>query len=240
VGELEQIARDLDGMTQGSSVVGRRHGVDVLLSLTTRGDSSNTQPWTEVRADLPAKYPLELHVVHQDQGHERDVRDGMMVDITVGNAAFDAAFVIEAAPTDVVRQLLDTDTQQQLVNLFALGRHCKLETVREGERVLLALHVPEWLDTLALAMPAIELVTGLASRVRDAYTPREDAVRGGPFRAEPDGAAERADAAERTADVAHTLEVRRRRKERDRRFAIAFVVGLLAMITLIAVPLTRC
>jgi hypothetical protein len=209
VTELETIAQRIDGQQLGESVCGMRHGVTVLLSLTTRGSEDDVTKWTLVAADLPAKYPLELHVCEQDPSREREVARGLRVDITVGDPQFDAEYIIEAAPTDVACALLDSETRA-LVRVALVGRGCELATSGTEQRRL-TLSVPGWLLDTERAMAAIELVTRIVSRVRDAFAD-EPAVQAAIYRDQPDGTAERELAEARRAEVIHVRDVRERRR----------------------------
>lgn len=218
--DLEPIAKLIDGQLLGESVCGTHHGVMVLLSLTTRDVDDSASPWTLVTAELPAKYPLELHVSEQTPSRERDVERGLRVDVTVGDPAFDAAYVVEAAPADVVCRLLDPDTRQLVRRVLVGG------DLTTSERRLV-MTVPGWLVDPARAMPAIELVARIASRVREAFA--DETVQAGIYRDQPDGAAERERIATREAEVAHVRAVR------DSRHARVIAAGLGVMFVMVLV-----
>jgi hypothetical protein len=72
--------------------------------------------WTEVEVEIP-KVPLALYLRRAGAGDHEQVAQGGMVDVAVGDAAFDAAFVVEGAPAELVVQLLDEDLRELLLGL---------------------------------------------------------------------------------------------------------------------------
>jgi len=51
-----------EGTHDGNTAWGTAQGLDTKIAFTTRGSGSNTTSWTEIDVELPAAYPLSLHV----------------------------------------------------------------------------------------------------------------------------------------------------------------------------------
>lgn len=61
--KLEPIAEFLGGHHDGSSKAwGTGLGPKLTIHLTTRGAESRNYCWTEIEVELPAGYPLEIHL----------------------------------------------------------------------------------------------------------------------------------------------------------------------------------
>src|SRR5262245_19289364 len=67
---LLDIAQLIDGRVEGNAVTGTRHATRVTYRFETRGAGSSAESWTEVDAELPAAYPLAIHVYRQRRSHQ--------------------------------------------------------------------------------------------------------------------------------------------------------------------------
>lgn len=198
---LAGIGEFLGGGSDGSSAWGSSLGVRATLRLERRS-RDDKQPWTEVSAELPAKLPFVMALRSQGWVARRRIARGTLVDVIVGDATFDAAYVIEAAPADVVRALLTPARRAALAGF----REIELCT-EPGPTPRLRLRVPALLDDLQSARPALALVVDLATGVRDAYAQVEAAAErplvGAPFRQHEDDRAAQEAARQREAEVRH-------------------------------------
>ena len=199
---LAQLGRALAGWHDATSAWGTWQGVSIELVFAARDGARGRSARTVIDAELPRAYPLALHV----RVREREL-------------------VVEAAPADVAQVLLDEPTRDGLRHYQGMA----LETIRTADRLVLRLSVEGWFDTLASAAVALDLVSRLASRVRDAYAEAEQtgaAVIGSAYRTHQDADAQRTAAARRTNEVAQ-LELRRRAQARRtrRQLQIVFVVA---------------
>jgi hypothetical protein len=155
---LRQIATALDGTEASSNTVTTRlHDVTVEYKLGDRGVGSAHESWTEVTADLPEHYPLTIRI---ERGR---VKPGNpTIDIDLGTPVFDEFFIVEAAPSDVVRLLIDERArsflmaQPGLIELRTIGRHLQFATIG-------------WITDPARALELANFVAEIASRVREAY-----------------------------------------------------------------------
>lgn len=188
-------------------------GAPVTFAFVSRPAGAGTERWTEIEVKLPARYPLVLRL-RRHAPHDRErVERGELIDVDLGDRAFDRAFLLEAAPVDVVKLLLDDK-----VRAYLLRRdHVELST-QVAEGAVLKLAVRGWLEKLAEAQPAIETAVDLAIGVREAYARVEEesllGMGGAPFRPEPDARLTRRAAEEREAEV-HRLERLHRTRNRS-------------------------
>ena len=101
--------------------------------------------------------PRFLMDLRQQTGEElAQVRAGRAVDVIVGDQAFDDAFIVEAAPSDVAKKLLDAEMRRMLLRM----RPVRLCVARDTL----------WLDVIgvvgvAIAKSMLELVLALRRRI---------------------------------------------------------------------------
>jgi hypothetical protein len=102
--------------------------------------------------------PRFLMDLRRQTGEElQQVHAGRAVDVIVGDQAFDDAFIVEAAPSDVAKKLLDADTRRMLLSMRPLRLGVAKGTV--------------WLDVVgvvghvAIAKSMLELVLSLSRRL---------------------------------------------------------------------------
>lgn len=227
---LASLGAQLAGGHDERSAWGELANTRVRMSLVTRGGGKQAQAWTEIDADIPARYPLALFVYKHGWNDDAKIARGEMVDVTVGDERFDRAFVVEAAPADVARVLLDERARQYLLAL-ADKYHFTITTEGRGtDRVQLRFALRSWLDDAAEVMLAIETVAAIAGRVRDAYVAVEQAIApaetGSPYRPVLDDRRAREAADARLAEVATVEKVRTARAAKQQLIGIGLLVAL--------------
>jgi hypothetical protein len=192
----------------------------VRLCFGTRGSGSDATPWTEIEAELPPSYPLEVHVRRRTRLDEpidrRDVHA-----LGFGAPAFDQTFVVEAAPEDVVRLLLDAGAQRML----SAHEVVTLDTESDGARRVLRLAIRTWVEDVSDALFAMDRVARICAGVRNAYALLDSAVPvqmdGAPYRPVPNDESARAVSDERAAEV---VALRTLRAQREHRQAVTAMV----------------
>lgn len=93
-------------------------GVAGQFILGEEADDRQTGPFTVCRMSLPtggAAFVMELRPQTKDELSA--VARGDAIDVEVGDVAFDRAFVVEAAPSHIVRILLDDPIRSALLSL---------------------------------------------------------------------------------------------------------------------------
>ena len=209
---LGQIADHLRGSHDGSSASGESHGVAVTFRYATRGSGSSSESWTEIDAEVPRAYPLSIHVRRHAWRDRARIASGEMIDIQLGDAAFDDAFLVEAAPADVVRLLLD----QAARSFLAAQPRVELDTVEVGGRRVLRLSLHGWIEQVPAATAAIAAAAQIGARVREAYAAVDRSAvqeQGSPYRPMLDDQPARDAAAARSHEVATVEAIRTARIE---------------------------
>lgn len=198
------------GSDQWGYAWGDALGAMAHLSFVTRGSGSNSESWTEIDVDLPAKYPLEMMIRPHGLFDRGKIERGTMIDVEVGDVAFDNEFLVEAAPADVVRKLLDAQVRARLFRLprFQLSKLSYAPTLR--------LELRGWVEP-EVVRTAVAIMAAIANSLRTAYSQVEaetpPVITGSPFRQEIDDGPARLAAAGRAAEVEN---VKRLRIERQR------------------------
>jgi len=229
---LDSVARArLEGATvdhEARSATGRVGGHPVTIRYTSTRTSKTTHSMTEVEVGT-ARTPLQLELGPTRKGSAAAVRDGLLVDVSTGDRSFDDRFLVQGAPADVVRALLDAELRASL-----LGRGTLTLSTRAGGRcVVVVPGRPAEADLLAL----VDLAALLGRRVATAYPEADRAAldqRGGPYRGEPDARSAPALNSARAADLARLADVNQRRGGRQRRVALLLAGGLLLLVIGIA------
>jgi hypothetical protein len=81
-------------------------------------DDHDDGPSTHCRVRLPAEAPpFAMDVRPRTAAEERALERGDAIDLDLGDEPFDRAFVVEAAPADVIRVLVDGATRAALLSL---------------------------------------------------------------------------------------------------------------------------
>ena len=196
--------------------------VDELGGRTVYSGRPRRLTWTLVECELPAR-ELVLRVRRQFGSTQG------MVDVEVGDEPFDRRWVVEGAPADVVRHVLDEPTRKRL---DALAPHA-LEQPEPNVlrlRAQLARESPWIVD-------AVTLLVSIANGIDRAY---DEADREAMARAEPTGSPYRGEV--RTIDVeaerARELERLRRVRAPAGGFGVAIVIFFVTA-ALVIVALVR-
>lgn len=149
--ELE--ATDVQARRFGLNAVVR--GVPVRWDVLGGGRGSPVHTVCSVRLERPPHLLMELR--RQTGDELEQVRAGRAVDVVVGDPAFDDAFIVEAAPAEVAKKLLDADTRRMLLAMQPL----RLGVSREAL----------WIDVIgvvghvAIARSMLELVLAMVRRI---------------------------------------------------------------------------
>lgn len=235
---LEAIASKLSGAAdvKHANASGTLAGIPITLRYTTRGSGSNSESWTEIDAQPPAGYPLSLTLRAHGWFDGGKIERGDLVDVIVGDEAFDKRFLLEAAPADVVRHLFPPELRAYLMS----RKHLSLETtkVADAGTLVLRLSVRGWLEKPEDFTPALDQMAALAARVREAHATADQAVApaepgGAPYRPTLDAAPARDARAARAAEVAQLEAVKAGRAATSKLitwiFVIIFIVVVLAL-----------
>jgi hypothetical protein len=230
--QLAAIAEHLDGVTQGKYGVVARIGTTPAAMQWVQTDNRRT---THFVVDLPAMYPLALLVRPHARGDDGKIARGEMVDVRIGDLAFDDDFLVEAAPADVAKLLLDGPTRAWLTTLD----QPELSKVADAPRLQLV--VRDWITIPAKAEAHVRELVGLATRVREAYATADAAIplerAGAPFRETVDDDARQRAAKMRTDEVAHVARVQASRRFREHIIGAVIGVGLLAVYVYLQIAL---
>jgi hypothetical protein len=240
ISKLQLIAAFLGGAhDETGKAWGEKLGPKTTLDLTTRGSGSSSENWTYVDVELPPAYPLVLNIRRHGSSDHRAVAREAMVDVIVGDKPFDDAFLVEAAPSDVVRELLDPALRTYLL----AHKEIDLTTVEQGGRRILRLAIRGWLEKLDDARPALEVAAGVGARLRDVYAKVDQAVErseaGSPYRPVADDRPAQEAQATREAEVAFIHAVQAKRAEEARRAAM-LVLGVIGAIVVASIAISTC
>jgi hypothetical protein len=212
------------------TVTARVHGFRVDCRLTSRGSGRDKVSWTEADAHVQ-RGELEVHMRPQRRDDTPDIRRGRLVDVEVGNSAFDELYLVEAAPADTARRLLTPELQRALVEL----RPDEVESTPFGLRIALR----GWVEEPARVCRLVALAGSLAAAVAPALQgtlealvpPPESAYRGASTSPEDIARweAEKAEAARaQHAETEHLRRLRRDHKIRTRLYQVVWVLAALA------------
>ena len=205
-------------------------GVTLFVRYVLRGAGSSSFQFTEVSvtgpdlAGLPFRFGLDMNVRPAHAADAREVKAGRLRDIVLGDPAFDDAFVVEAAPADVVCALLGPAVRSEMLALLPIHVYTTptvtLEIDREG-----------WLDDVDVLERFVRLAARLGGSIvaaaREALEARRNAPLGGGYRDRPPTH----DEIQRDweADVRALGEARKRRDVRTTRIALAGVLAALVL-----------
>jgi hypothetical protein len=232
---LGRIAAHLGGPDGDTAAFGARFGAAVTFRLATRRAGSDAEAWTQIDVVVPDAYPLAIHVRRHRWLDRAGIARRDLTDLQLGDPAFDEAFAVEAAPEDVARVLLGAN----LRDLLRAHTRAELDTTLVDNRKVLRFARRGWIDDLAIATSAIDVVASVGARVREAYAAADSAVplrvAGSPYRPHLDDRSARDTSAARDAEVT-LLESRRAGRARRRAaVTIAIVAALaLALVALLA------
>lgn len=201
--------------TSKGVVRGLSGDVPIEVRFVTRGAGSYSESWTEVEAPVELK-GLLLSVRPQTEHEEALVREGLAIDLRTNDAAFDDAFVVEAAPADVTLSLLNAEIRAEL-------RFLQTVSLLTGESAL-RLEQREWESDVGRLRVLVKLVAKIARGVPDAGRTAGLAPAGyrGPVRGSDDG---------RRQEIVALRELQTRRAlVLRRRDLVALVIVLIAVV----------
>src|ERR1019366_8135134 len=108
-------------------------------------------------ASVPAATALEMELRPETARELRNLEHGRAIDLVLGDDAFDDSFIVEAAPSDMARALLDRNTRTAL-----LAFHPCVLTLSGTE---LRFVKTGWLDEHAEIARVLALCADVASRL---------------------------------------------------------------------------
>ncbi len=197
--------------------VGSAHGGglggDVVLRVDKRGPLHNQVPFTEMAIEFPEDLPMVLHVFRRDLADPPDVERGETVDVDLGDEEFSSSFVVEAAPAEVVRLLIDEDARTFLLWADTV----ELELDQRKPRAL-RLTFSRWLEAEEETRRGAELLVRIAHGAAAAFERVERGdkpeLSGDPYRPIIDHSAAREAAAGREEELERVRRTRALRKRR--------------------------
>jgi hypothetical protein len=189
---LRTIAAWLGGVHDrgGRSARGAREGIPTEVRFALRGTgyerTSHDRRWTEIDVQMPKGYGLSLFVRRHEWTDLHQIERNAMVDVELGDAKFDREFLVEAAPAQIARMVLDPSIRGLLASYDAAS----LTTEALADRPVLRLTVRTWLRHDAITVAGDALVR-LSAGLRDAYAALDAAAlrdTGAPYRPQLDDA----------------------------------------------------
>lgn len=221
---LAELAAELGGSASTNGLQCTYRGVATRFAFETRGSGSHSESWTYVECALPAGYPFTLHVDRHGFFDAGKIERGTMVDVVVGDQAFDGAFRVEGAPAAVVQRVLTAPVRAYLL------AQPRVDVATEHQRLRLA--VRGWLERRDTAGAALDCATAIAGAVRgaslalDAEAPT--AQEGPAYRAIASDAPLQEVRAARAAEVRRVEAVRASRRSGERVAGFLIVAGIIA------------
>jgi hypothetical protein len=210
-------------------------GIPVEVRFTLREHGSSSSKWTEIAVKPEHlkgfKFTFNFDVRPAQSGDANDVRDGRLRDVVVGDEAFDAAFIVEAAPEDVLRLAFDETSRAEMLALRPI------RVVSTGTYAVLIERL-DWLEDVDV----LERMTRLAARIAAALTPAARDAAEARRRTPKGGYRDRAPTddeirSEWDADVAALNAQSEQRRIRSGRIALAFGLGIFALVTFVTILL---
>jgi hypothetical protein len=157
---VEDAFRSLGGEPRRTlqGVEGPIHGLAVRYWFTRGSGTNNTVKNTLCSATLSVERPaFEMDLRPQTRWGTRDVEHGRAIDLVLGDEAFDDSFLVEAAPADMARALIDRETRTAMLAFHP----CRL-TIVDNE---LQFSKATRLDEFAEIRRVLELCTRVRSRL---------------------------------------------------------------------------
>lgn len=134
---------------------GVARGIPVRWDVAGGGRGNPVHTICSVTLVQAPRFILDLR---RQTGEELEqVRAGRAVDVIVGDQGFDDAFIVEAAPSEVAKKLLDAETRRMLLALQPVRLCVSQDT--------LWLNVVGVVGHVAIAKSMLELVLSLARRL---------------------------------------------------------------------------
>jgi len=151
--------------TKDECLRGRVGEIDVAIRYTLRGAGSSSEKWTEVEVAVPLR-DLVLSIRPQTSTEDGFIREGLAIDLQTRDAPFDAAFVVEAAPSDIALTILDEEVRKDLLSLHPIA----LVTFAQGVR----LEESGWVENVERMRAMAALVANVSRRIPSVW---EEAAR---------------------------------------------------------------
>jgi hypothetical protein len=154
---VEEAFRSLGGEPKRElgSVVGSLHGLVVRFDPYT---GNRNQRRTVCRVVLSIERPnFEMDLRPETRWGIRDVEQGRAIDLVLGDPQFDDSFIVEAAPAELARALIDPQTRTAMLTFHPCGL-----TVSGNE---LRFTKSQTLGEFAEIRRVLELCTHVASRL---------------------------------------------------------------------------
>jgi hypothetical protein len=186
----EDAFRSFGAMPERSrgGVHGRVHGIPMHYTVYA---GRNRTTYTVCRAALPpARSPFEMDLRPETASELRAVEKGRAIDLVLGDEGFDDSFVVEAAPSEVARALLDERSRTGLLafhpcRMTVLGdellfkKSSSLNELAEVKRVLeLCAHVGGRLETVPSLLHEARLTQSHEGELGGYRGPSALAIRG--------------------------------------------------------------
>ena len=212
---------------------GKKLGPRVVLTYAMRGSGSSAQAWTEIAVDLPRGCPLAIHVRRHGWRDQRKIERGEMIDVQVGDLAFDSAFLVEAAPSDVAVRLLDAPTRDFLDGYADV----ELSDRGAGSDRSLVFATKTWLRKPEQLRRALEGAAGIGRSVSAAFAAADQAIApvdtGSPYRPQLDDHAAR-DGRARRAEEIQTLGALREQRAAGQQLSASIALIVMAIVFVVA------
>ena len=220
---VDAAAAAMDTVLARSSdeVRGIKDGCAVSVRIYTE-QGRGARKWILVGCELPAA-GLALELRRQGPLQKWQIRHGQAIDVKLGDPAFDDAWLVEGAPADIVRRVLDAETRERLSALYMEGvaqpddRHLLLRA--EGWRD------PQWIREAVAVMAKMATAVEPAFAASDSEASARAAVRAAPYRGDVVGT---------DAPAQRASELAGLRQARDKRFR-AGVIAVLIGISIVAI-----
>lgn len=143
-------------------VRGEHRGRDVEVRFVRRGTGAAARRVTELcLLDVARRADLRLHILPKTASDVREAAAGRGTVVAVGDADFDDAFFVEAAPEDVVRRIFDESIRTRMRALRPMAVH----TLTRG----LALERAEWSDDPMALRELVDLGVSIAEAIPRAF-----------------------------------------------------------------------
>src|SRR5579859_7204539 len=130
---IEEAFRSLGGQPRRTirGIEGPVRGLPVRYSVMTNRRQTPQVKRTLCCAELSIERPaFEMDLRPETSWGVRDVERGRAIDLVLGDQAFDDSFLVEAAPADVARALLDQQTRTALLTFHP----CQLTVLHDEVR----------------------------------------------------------------------------------------------------------
>jgi hypothetical protein len=112
--EPRRVSNALSALSGSWAIEGRLRGLTIRYGLHAAGKQRPKQTICEARLVEPTALEMELRP--ETAREIRQVEHGRAIDLVLGDEAFDDSFIVEAAPSDLARALLDRNARTGLLS----------------------------------------------------------------------------------------------------------------------------